>query len=80
MRIAIYGDSFAADVAIDPNARTNPESSPWATKLREMRPEWQIDNYAQRSSCLYFSWHMFNKTHTQNMINILYLLLNGIGM
>ena len=73
MRIAIYGDSFASDVSVDPNVRTNPESSPWATKLREMHPEWQIDNYAQRSSCLYFSWHMFNKTHTEYDKHIIFV-------
>ena len=72
MRIAIYGDSFAAEVG-NPKSRTNPESSPWATKLREMRPEWQIDNYARQGSCLWFTWHMFNKTHTEYDKHIIFV-------
>ena len=58
MKIAVYGDSFAA-----PDG--DPRRPSWVQRLAHMHPTWHIHNYAEGGSGLYFSWQVFQRTHTQ---------------
>lgn len=57
MKIAIYGDSYAAEYY-------NPKKiNPWVSIIRQQEKNFEIDNFSQSGSSLYFSITKFLENH-----------------
>ena len=62
MRVAIFGDSFAVERILHywPDyAFLSDFGKPWAQYLRQLHPDWQIDNYAKAGTCFYYSYKKY---------------------
>jgi hypothetical protein len=58
MKIAVFGDSFAADADWDFNRYPG-----WVERLRRLEPTWQVDNYARSGSSFWYSWSLWRRHH-----------------
>jgi len=58
MKIAVFGDSYAADCDWDFNHYPG-----WVERLRRLKPDWHIDNYAQHGSSFWYSWSLWREHH-----------------
>jgi len=60
MKIAVFGDSYAADC--DWNFTRYPG---WVERLRRLEPTWIIDNHARHGSSFWYSWSQFGQRSSQ---------------
>jgi len=67
MKIAVFGDSFAAHWPTE-----TPENPSWVSILQ--REGYTIDNYAECGSSLYWSWKQLNKTDLTRYQRVVFIV------
>jgi hypothetical protein len=63
MKIAVFGDSYAADSHNQGNDQRPQDHTGWVEMIRQMNMNITIDNYAVCGSGNYFNWDQFNQLH-----------------